>query len=194
MEDCSYGDLSTHIERKITRRIWFTEAEILLLLVQVTAALDFSHSRKIAHCDLKPQNIFVKSDGSVKVGDFGKKKKTSEYDSPEMLTGKWDLQTDIWSLGCILFELCTLQKPFDNLKIVAEQDIDFNRIANLDLQELIKYMLKKDPCERPTAHQLLKFVEKELTTKKIPIIKSIRSKLGIFEKKEEVFVKIPSTK
>jgi len=83
----------------------------------VAAALKFSHGQKIAHYDLKPQNLFIKADGAVKVGNFGGEQRPPEpaYMSPEMLRGKWDMKTDIWSLGCILFELCTLQRPFDRL-------------------------------------------------------------------------------
>ena len=91
------------------------------------------HERRILHRDLKPANIFLHSDGTIKVGDLGLGRALSDhtpeafskvgtplYMSPEALKGDgYDMKSDIWSLGCVLYELATLVSPFkeDDLKM-----------------------------------------------------------------------------
>ncbi|KAF2083572.1 kinase-like protein, partial [Saccharata proteae CBS 121410] len=80
----------------------------------------------ILHRDLKPENIFLGADNSVKLGDFGLSKILQSHDfastyvgtpyymSPEIcMSEKYTLQSDIWALGCIMYELCTWKPPFD---------------------------------------------------------------------------------
>ena len=72
MEDCSYSDVATQIYHKKRTKESFSEVEVILLMLQVSAALNFSHEKKVIHGDLKPKNLLIKSDGSVKVVNFGK--------------------------------------------------------------------------------------------------------------------------
>ena len=126
LEDCANGDVNSQIVIKKRKKELFDEKEIVFLLYRVAAALRYSHIQKIYHCDIKPMNIFITHDGSLKLGDFGVSNDelyqdftskgecknevgTWNYMSPEMFEGKiWDGKTDIWSLGCVLYELCTL--------------------------------------------------------------------------------------
>ena len=101
--------------------------EALHFAIQVAKALEHAHSRGIVHRDIKPHNIMVLKDGSVKVADFGIARITSSsntltrealgsvhYISPEQAKGgRVDERTDIYSLGVVLYEMLTGRPPFD---------------------------------------------------------------------------------
>jgi NIMA (never in mitosis gene a)-related kinase len=84
------------------------------------------HSKRIMHRDLKPANIFISNEGDLKIGDLGLSRQLSSqtfeafsrvgtplYMSPEVLMGKgYDWKSDVWSMGCIAYELCALRSPF----------------------------------------------------------------------------------
>jgi NIMA (never in mitosis gene a)-related kinase len=86
-------------------------------------ALEFVHRKKILHRDIKSSNIFLRSNGSVKLGDFGISKilehtvdaavtfvGTPYYMSPEVCENKpFTFKSDVWALGCVLYEMCTLK-------------------------------------------------------------------------------------
>jgi tetratricopeptide (TPR) repeat protein len=105
--------------------------EIIYILHQVGAALDYSHRQGVVHRDIKPSNIMIDRDGNAFVTDFGIARKTGtdgeatisgpgsfvgtpEYMSPEQMQGNAqpDYRTDIYSLGVMLFEMLTGQLPF----------------------------------------------------------------------------------
>ncbi len=101
----------------------------LSIVEQVLAALEYSHQRNIVHRDIKPANVMITDSGDVKVMDFGIARAlddlgatltstwnvvgTAQYLSPEQATGEAaDARSDIYSAGCLLFELLTGQPPF----------------------------------------------------------------------------------
>ena len=102
----------------------FEEKEIWNTLIQILLGLKELHSRKIFHRDLKSANIFLSKSGAVKVGDLNVSKiakkgllytqtGTPYYASPEVWKDKpYDHKSDIWSLGCIMYEMATLKPPF----------------------------------------------------------------------------------
>nr|XP_045233109.1 serine/threonine-protein kinase Nek5 isoform X3 [Macaca fascicularis] len=124
MEYCDGGDLMKRINRQ--RGVLFSEDQILGWFVQISLGLKHIHDRKILHRDIKAQNIFLSKNGMVaKLGDFGIARVlnnsmelartcigTPYYLSPEICQNKpYNNKTDIWSLGCVLYELCTLKHP-----------------------------------------------------------------------------------
>ena len=134
MAYCDGGDLTHFLKNQRGKKL--REKHVLDLFVQIALALHFVHNRNILHRDLKAQNIFVK-DGQLKLGDFGISKVltgsvafaqtmigTPYYMSPEVFKGKpYDFKSDIWSLGCVLYELITFKHAFDanNLNNLAQK-------------------------------------------------------------------------
>jgi serine/threonine protein kinase len=146
--------------------------------LQVANALQHAHEKGVIHRDLKPGNLFLSGEGRVKVGDFGialdtdMPRLTAEgmtvgtvrYMAPEQITADpITPQTDIYALGCILFEMLTGHVPFD-----AETDVDVikqhihapppevtdeNPLCPPALGELVSCMLSKEPEERPASAQ-----------------------------------------
>ncbi|KIX98262.1 uncharacterized protein Z520_06342 [Fonsecaea multimorphosa CBS 102226] len=131
--------------------------------------------KMILHRDLKPENIFLGEDQSVKLGDFGLSKIMQSHDfastyvgtpfymSPEICAAeKYTLYSDIWSLGCIMYELCTKEPPFNaNSHLQLVQRIrkgDFKPIPSIyskDLANVIANCLKTNPMHRPDTSSLL---------------------------------------
>lgn len=168
------GDLSKKVaEAKIAP---LEEERILDWFTQICLGLKHVHDRKILHRDLKSQNIFLTKSGIVKLGDFGIAKilnstrenartmiGTPYYLSPEIVDNKpYSFKSDIWSLGVILYELCTSRPPFDAgsipqlaLKIVKGQFSPIVHNYSKDLKALVSLLLTVDPVKRPTVNQIL---------------------------------------
>lgn len=137
MDYAEGGDMYTKIgkQRKIGKG--FPESQILDWFVQICLALKYVHDRKILHRDLKTQNIFLTAKGDIKIGDFGIARVlqdtydcaqtaigTPYYLSPEICQEKpYNQKSDIWSLGCILYELVTLRHAFDANSISSKDFI-----------------------------------------------------------------------
>eukprot|EP00347_Sterkiella_histriomuscorum_P014193 403361812 len=176
MEYCEVGDLSFHIKRKLQKNEHFTETEIFNWFVQLCLSLEYIHGRKVLHRDLKSQNIFLTGNNTVKLGDFGISKVlentngaamtvvgTPYYMSPEVCQNHpYTFKSDVWALGCVLYELCTLKHAFsaDNLlglvyKIVQDKYDPIPAHYSQDLQNLISMLLNKNAQERPSVAQVL---------------------------------------
>ena len=175
MDYADGGDLAEKI--KAQKGKYFSENMILDIFVQLCLALKHVHDRKILHRDIKAQNVFLMKNGIVKLGDFGIAKvlnKTTDnaktmvgtpyYLSPEIVDNKpYNFKSDVWSLGVLFYEMCTLKPPFDAsslhflvLKIVRGAYPPLPPHYSRDLKTLIAQMLAIDPNKRPNIAQILK--------------------------------------
>ena len=174
MDFADGGDLFEQIQK--AKKQHFKEDKILDWFVQICLALKHIHDRKILHRDIKCQNIFLMKNGMVKMGDFGIAKVldhttqfsktaigTPYYLSPEICQGKaYDQKSDVWSLGCVLYELCTLQHAFDSncmnglvMKILRSKHSPIPYFYSQNLRNLVDKLLQKDPRKRPKVNQIL---------------------------------------
>ncbi|XP_068720609.1 serine/threonine-protein kinase Nek8-like [Montipora capricornis] len=152
------------------------EEEIIRLFVQIMVAIHHVHQQNILHRDLKTQNILLnKTRKVVKIGDFGISKILSSkskansvigtpcYISPELCEGKpYNQKSDIWALGCVLYELATLKRAFEAsnlpalvLKIMKGNYDPISERYSEDFKKLVLSMLQIDPAKRPTLPQIM---------------------------------------
>jgi serine/threonine protein kinase len=174
------GDLGSRIRSAKNKGNKFSESQIWKWFGQISAALAYIHSHKIIHRDLKTQNIFLSKAGDIKIGDFGISRILSHsaemacssvgtpyYIAPEVCKGQpYDFKADVWSFGCIMYELCALRRPFegDNIAnvlkgILENQPQPIEGIAE-GLSSIIFEMLRKDANSRPSVSDLLTVAEK----------------------------------
>ena len=125
MEFANGGDLTKIIEKHKKAGTYLDENEIWSYFIQMLNGIQSLHNSKIVHRDLKCANVFVTKDGKIKLGDLNVSKVnkhgglmvtqtgTPYYACPEIWQDKpYDSRSDIWSLGCVLFEMCALNPPF----------------------------------------------------------------------------------
>ena len=181
MEYAPFGDLNKIIANNNKLKIYFSETELLNLYLQITSGLKAIHGKQIIHRDLKSANIFItqKNDLILKIGDFNVSKKidymnlkntqtgTPYYASPEIWENKpYDFKSDIWSLGCLFYEIASLSTPFKglNMKELFEC-IEKGIFAPLPKQysnnitKLIKMCLRHDANLRPNIIEVKYFIE-----------------------------------
>eukprot|EP00667_Euglena_gracilis_P005725 EG_transcript_5766 len=173
MEYASGGDLEGLIRDAPG---YLDEADILKFLIQLVTALQYCHTRKVLHRDLKSENVFLTKDQIVKLGDFGISrvlKNTLEMAtsvvgtpsnlSPEMIENRpYNTKSDVWALGCVLYEMCTKSKPFTGKSLGEVVAKISNPILpplpshySADLQLLVSALLQEDPEKRPSPTEIL---------------------------------------
>eukprot|EP01137_Pigoraptor_chileana_P004636 Opistho-2@46545 len=185
-EFCRGGDLHQRIQDTKKAGELMHEDDAMDWFTQLTMAIHYMHERRILHRDLKSSNVFLTHDNIVKLGDLGIAKVlmgtidsastftgTPYYMSPEVLKNEaYNSKSDIWSMGCILYELCCLERPFEGrsliglmFKICDEPSPNVGEDFSDDVHDLIQCMLSKDPTKRPSAAEILAMT-------------SIRSRIG----------------
>lgn len=134
MEFCEHGDLHRLLRKRKdlngddAKNKYLTENAVWKYFIQICIGLYHMHAKNILHRDLKTLNIFLTKKDGIKIGDLGvakilenievnfatSKVGTPYYLSPEVCEDRpYNYKSDIWSLGCILYELCTLKHPFE---------------------------------------------------------------------------------
>ena len=172
MEYCDGHDLRTFINKYKEKNEFIEENIIYDIIKQICFALKEIHDKNITHRDLKPENIFMNNNNQIKIGDFGVSKQLNSfktlistkhgagtvfYNSPEVIkNGKYNKKTDIWSLGCIIYELFNLSiyflDKYDEVKTIDKE------IYNIKWQELINLLLQVDVDKRPDINQVIKYI------------------------------------
>ena len=176
MEYCPSGDLS--------HCLWpnkgsnYFEKIIKTVSVQLLLGLKTLHQNGIIHCNLKPSNIIIDEFGNVKICDFKKalnankmtiqdikRNKTAMtpcYTAPELFSenGIYSFKTDLWALGCIMYEMAIGQVPFFEERVnklimkIINDDVNFNKKQfnqySIEFMDVLRKLLEKDPDKRPS--------------------------------------------
>ncbi|KAK9731295.1 Protein kinase domain [Popillia japonica] len=192
MEYARYGNLYDHLKKRRYRAEYLSRNSAFNIICQILMGLNHLHSRKIIHRDLKSENIFMAgpTKNFVKIGDFGISKilksdhqkantvvGTTNYLAPEMCDGKaydiksdvwmcdgkaYDIKSDVWSFGCIVYEVCALERLFEGTiaEVVMGMKSGTRKCINTqcfgeEIQEIIESTTQIDPVLRPTTTSLM---------------------------------------
>jgi NIMA (never in mitosis gene a)-related kinase len=177
MEYADKGDLYQKVCEFKKVPVPFEESDIWRIFVQLVRGLKALHDLKILHRDLKSANVFLFNDGSAKLGDLNVSKVarrglgytqtgTPYYASPEVWKDQpYDCKSDIWSLGCVLYEMITLRPPFraENMEGLYNKVIkgQINKIPDRysnDLSEMVKLLIQVQPEMRPTCGKFINLI------------------------------------
>ena len=175
MTYCEGGDLHKRVQKIKKEHARFSEARVLRWACQLALALQYIHERhNIIHRDIKTQNIFVREDDSLMLGDFGVSRVldsptdlantcvgTPFYMCPELMRKqRYSNKADMWALGCVLYELTTLRHAFDAndmqglaMKIVRGRYPPLPGCYSANLHSLVEELLHtKAPRRVSTRH------------------------------------------
>ena len=171
------GNLSNKINFALKNKMHMEECIIWNVLTQILHGLNYLHHNGICHRNLISKNIFLNKNRTVKISNFaascilGKNKMLTEqvgtpfYTAPEIWNEQpYNYKCDIWSVGCIIYELTSLSLPYTGNSV----DILYKNIMNKkykpipefyseNLKKIINYMLISDPSKRPSTDFLLNY-------------------------------------
>ena len=185
MEYAELGDLYTLIKHYKRHQKYFDEILLWRISYEILTGLEYLHSNNIIHRDIKCLNLFLSKDHHVKIGDLGvstisalggmhcTRVGTPLYLSPELVKQiPYDYKTDIWSFGCSLYHLASLEPPFtgNNLivlgnNIVKGRPKELPSIYSNELKIFIEKMLTKKPEKRPSAKDAKDLIPKNILEK-----------------------------
>lgn len=171
------GDLSTKIKECRDKKIRLPENLVIKFFYQLTSALYELHIRNVIHRDLKTANIFLSHDlKNVILGDMNVSKivknefaytqtGTPYYASPEVWRDEpYSIKTDVWSLGCVIYEMCMLKPPFNATDMdglfekVQHCDYDkFDNFYSKQLRDSIMKLIAFNSENRPNCEKILNF-------------------------------------
>ncbi len=192
---------------------------------QVCSALQHLHNNGVIHRDLKPANLFFTKEGKVKLGDFGIALDTARADltqtgltvgtymymSPEQIQGDRSIssKTDLYALGCLLYEMLTGRPPFqgDNFARIFDQHLksvpapvrSLKSDCPKELSDLVDQLLEKDPERRPfnarevqgqLAEILMRWDEQESAAEHERIVKRRRPDIWAIERRQPILANL----
>lgn len=190
--------LKNYIEKKA--RLSMKEA--ISIAIQVSMGIEAAHNNHIIHRDIKPQNIMISKEGKVKIADFGIAKAATSntitsnvmgsvhYTSPEQARGGFsDERSDIYSLGCTMFEMLTGRVPFDGETTVAiaikhiQEDMPSPREYVSEIPQCVEMIIfkctQKSPDRRyQSMSELIADLKKSLITPEEDFVKIIDADTG----------------
>mmetsp|Transcript_112887 Transcript_112887/g.319334 ORF Transcript_112887/g.319334 Transcript_112887/m.319334 type:complete len:428 (+) Transcript_112887:246-1529(+) len=176
MDYAEGGDLHQRITKTRQAGKTFSEERVLRWFTEGTLALKYLHDKHVLHRDLKSQNLFLTAQDRLRIGDFGISKVlestgafartaigTPYYLSPEIcLERPYSFSSDIWALGCVLYELAALRVPFDAQslqklvqKITRGPAPVLPPNYSAELKQLCGDLLHRDESQRPCAVEIL---------------------------------------
>eukprot|EP00736_Rhodelphis_marinus_P011407 Rmarinus@m.1719 len=176
------GDLGRMIQEAKSRGAPFGEPTVWRYFYQLCSALQFMHRHRIMHRDIKPANVFISEDGTLKLGDLGMGRHfgsqtsmahsmvgTPYYMSPELIREQgYSFKSDVWSLGCMIYELATLRSPFEGDGNIYQLGMRISRCEyrplpptlSPELRDCIHRILQPDPNDRPGLDDLLRVIQR----------------------------------
>ena len=183
MEYCSSGDLSHCLWPN--RGCNYLEKVIKAVSTQILIGLKTLHNNGIIHCNLKPSNILIDEFGNSRICDLKKSLNINEmtkedvyknktaltpcYTAPELFNkdGDYSFKTDIWSLGCIMYEMAVGKVPFFDADVnklifkITNDDVNFNKKQfnkySEEFMDVLEKLLEKDPAQRPSWGEIENF-------------------------------------
>ena len=174
MECCNGETLKNFIDKHINDNILIEENTISNIIKKICIGIKEIHDKRIVHRDLKPQHIFMNDNMDIKIGGFSISKQlnsnqthrksinkagTEYYIAPEILDdGIYNEKSDIWSLGCIIYELFTLNIYYKDKFMNEIKEINRD-IYNSKWQELIDSLLQPDYKKRLDINGVITFLE-----------------------------------
>ena len=170
MEYIDEMNLKTFIELYNNSDVPIERVFILSFIYHISLGLQVIHENNIIHGEIEPENIFITNDYKIKIGGFGIINQTNFqniedkaqidapiYNAPEIIKGlNYDYKIDIWSFGCIIYELCTLK----NYYFTKNKTINTVKYGE-KFQNIIDLTLRKKPEKRPAAEEILQMLVDE---------------------------------
>ena len=185
MDFCEFGDLFSLLQSVKKKKVFVNEDIIWNIAIQVLVGLNYLHSKKIIHRDIKLLNLFMTKDKKIKIGDMGmsiifdeeelihSRVGTPLYIAPELVKKeKYDYKIDIWSLGCSLYHLAKTVPPFtdENLiklgnSIINDQPSNLPICYSNELYDFILRLMIKHKDQRPSAIEALELIPEKIKKK-----------------------------
>ena len=174
MEYAPFGDLSRALRKRQLQKKLLPEDLIWSYFIQIARGLQALHAQKILHRDVKTANVLRMSGEIVKLGDLGVAKLmkdkmtntqigTPHYMPPEVWRNRpYTFNSDVWALGCVLFEMCTFVVPFEarsmeelRFKVMKGKFPSLPAVYSSDMQKMVRWLMIAEPSQRPDVNQVL---------------------------------------